>query len=67
MEEGEELTMELLEEALVALRRRRLERQQQEVKHQIAQAERQNDSAALSRLVQEKLRIDRELAARLRQ
>jgi DNA primase len=64
MQEAEELTMELLEEALIALRRHRLERQQQEVKHQIAQAERQNDAAALNRLVQEKLRIDRELAAR---
>ncbi|HVP43050.1 MAG TPA: DNA primase [Terriglobales bacterium] len=67
MQEAEELTMELVEEALVALRRRRLERQQQEVKHQIAQAERQNDATTLNRLVQEKLRIDRELAARLRQ
>ena len=64
MHEDEELTAELLENALAALRRRHLERQQQEVKHQIAQAERQHDAAALSRLVQEKLRIDRELAAR---
>ena len=64
MHEEEELTSELLENALGALRRRHLERQQQEVKHQIAQAERQNDAAALTRLVQEKLRIDRELAAR---
>ena len=64
MHEDEELTSELLEEALAALRRRRLERQQQEVKHQIAEAERRNDSAGLQRLVQEKIRIDRELAAR---
>jgi len=64
MHEDEELTMELLEEALAALRRRRLERQQQEVKHQIAEAERKNDSAGLQRLVQEKMRIDRALAAR---
>ncbi len=67
MEESQELTMELLEEALTALRRRRLERQQQEVQHQIMQAKQENDAAALTRLVQEKLRIDRELAARLRQ
>ncbi|MBZ5648336.1 MAG: DNA primase [Acidobacteriia bacterium] len=62
MHEDEELTMELVEEALAALRRRRLERQQQEVKRQIADAERKNDAATLNRLVQEKLRIDRELA-----
>ena len=67
MHETEELTMELLEETLTALRRRHLERQQQEVKHQIAQAERRNDADALNRLVQEKVRIDRELAGRLRQ
>jgi hypothetical protein len=63
-DEEEELTIDLVENALVALRHRALERQQQEVKHQIAEAERKNDSASLSRLVQEKLRIDRELAAR---
>ncbi len=62
MQEDEELTMELVEEALAALRRRRLERQQQEVKRQIADAERRSDAGMLTRLVQEKLRIDRELA-----
>ncbi len=67
MQEAGELTPELLEESLTALRRRRLERQQQEVQNQIAQAKSQNDAGALNRLVQEKLRIDRELAARLRQ
>jgi len=59
----EELTAELLEEALVALRRRHLERQQRQVKLQIAEAERRKDAAALERLVQEKISIDRALAA----
>ncbi len=61
--EEEELSIELLEEALSALRRRVLQRQQQHIRTQIAEAERRNDSASLAQLMQEKLRIDRELAA----
>lgn len=62
MHEEEELTPELLKEACEALRRRRLEREKQQLKAQIAEAERRQDSAALARLVEEKLRIDRTLA-----
>ena len=65
LEDVPESTMELLEEALATLRHRQgLRRRQQEVKREIAQAERQSDSAALGRLIEEKLRIDRELAVR---
>lgn len=64
LEEAEPVTAELLDGALEALRRRRLERQKEELKHQIARAERERDSRELARLVEEKLKIDRELAAR---
>lgn len=60
--EHEELTPELVEGALEALRRRMLERQQREIRARIAEAERRNDTAALARLVQEKLNVDRALA-----
>jgi DNA primase len=63
MQEEEELTPELLESALSALRRRQLERRQRQIKAQITDAERRNDSSALIELVQEKLRIDRALSA----
>jgi DNA primase len=63
MHEEEELTGELLESALAALRRRRLERHQQQLKARITEAERSNDVSALMQLVEEKQRIDRELAA----
>jgi len=63
MREDEPLTLELLEGAFTALRRRHLERQQQQVKVRILEAERRNDGPALAELVQEKLRIDRALAA----
>ncbi|MGC2324004.1 MAG: DNA primase [Terriglobales bacterium] len=62
MREDEPLTLELLEGAFVALRRRHLEHEQQQVKSQILEAERRNDGSALAELVQEKLRIDRALA-----
>jgi len=63
MQEDEPLTLELLEGAFAALRRRHLERQQQQVKVRILEAERRSDGPALAELVQEKLRIDRALAA----
>jgi DNA primase len=61
--EEEPQTLELLEGAFAALRRRHLEREQQQVKTRILEAERRNDGSALAELVQEKLRIDRALAA----
>jgi len=63
LREDEPLTLELLEGALAALRRRHLERQQQQVKVRIVEAELRNDGPALADLVREKLRIDRALAA----
>ena len=62
MRDGEELTPELLEGAFEALRRRRLERRQRDLKVEIAEAERRGDSAALGRLMQEKVAADRALA-----
>jgi DNA primase len=63
LREDESLTLPLLEGAFTALRRRRLEREQQQVKVRILEAERRNDGTALAELVREKLRIDRALAA----
>ncbi|HEV8524332.1 MAG TPA: DNA primase [Terriglobales bacterium] len=63
MRDHEPLTLELLEEAFAALRRRGLERQQRHLKQQIAEAERRNDLSALTELVEEKQRIDRALSA----
>ena len=63
MREDEALTLDLLDGAFVALRRRHLEREQQQVKVRILEAERRNDGPALAELVLEKLRIDRALAA----
>jgi DNA primase len=63
MDEEEPLTPELLSGALDALRRRVLERQIRQIKAQIAEAERRQDTTTLARLMQEKVRIDRELAS----
>lgn len=63
MREDEELNEELVHSALDALRRRRLERQQQQVRALIADAERKNDAATLSQLMQEKVKIDKALAS----
>jgi DNA primase len=62
MKEDEPLTPELLHGALEALRHRKLERECQHLRAAIAEAERRNDSAALADLMQQKLRLDRELA-----
>ncbi|HSA93147.1 MAG TPA: toprim domain-containing protein, partial [Terriglobales bacterium] len=62
MDEREELTSDLLEGAIEALRRRHLERRRRQLKTEIADAERRSDSAALTRLLQEKVDIDRVLA-----
>jgi hypothetical protein len=51
-----------LESTLTALRRRRLERRQREIKARIVEAERKNDTEALGRLMREKVEVDRVLA-----
>ena len=61
-ETQEELSSQLAGQALHALRRQRLERQQRALKAQIAEAERKQDSASLARLMQEKLALDRTLS-----
>jgi DNA primase len=57
------LTPALLESALTALRRRRLESRRRHLRAQIAEAERRQDSAALARLLQEKVELDRALTS----
>jgi uncharacterized membrane protein (DUF106 family) len=52
-----------VENTVAALRRRALERVQREIKAKIQEAERKQDSAALGRLLREKVEIDRALAA----
>jgi DNA primase len=61
MNEHEELSTELISSALEALRRRRLERIQRELRARIAEAERKGDLSNLAELLQEKQRVDREL------
>jgi DNA primase len=64
MHEDELLTAELLHGALEALRHRwQLSQREGEIKRGIVEAERRNDVAALLRLKQEKLELDRKLAA----
>jgi DNA primase len=62
MHEDEELTPELLEGAIEALRRRHLQRRQRQIQVQIAEAERRQDTAVLGQLLREKLELDRTLA-----
>jgi len=63
MREDELLTAELLEGALEALRHRgHLAQRENEIKRGIVEAERTNDVAALLRLKQEKLELDRKLS-----
>lgn len=63
MREDEPLTTELVQGAVNALRRRRLERMQRDLRTRIVEAERRQDQGALPALLQEKLRVDRELSA----
>jgi DNA primase len=64
MRENEPLTAELVAGALNALRHRsQLSQREGEIKRGIVEAERRNDAAALLRLKQEKLELDRKLAA----
>jgi DNA primase len=59
MNESEDLTPELLDGVLDALRRRRLEHRQRELNAEIAAAERKGDTARLLELLKEKSEIDR--------
>jgi DNA primase len=61
MQESDELTQQLVESAVEALRRRKMERRKRELNGSIADAERKSDSGALTALLQEKLAIERAL------
>lgn len=65
MQEADELTQELVESAIEALRRRKMERRKRELNTSIADAERKNDAATLAALLQEKLVIERALRGQL--
>jgi DNA primase len=62
MEVDVELTAEILESAVHALREQRWVKRQRELTSSIKEAERKQDTAALARLTQEKLQLDRALA-----
>ena len=61
MQESDEITQELVESAIEALRRRRMERRKRELNTNIAEAERKNDVVALAALLQEKVAIEKAL------
>jgi len=61
LQESDELTQELIESAIEALRRRKMERRKRELSANIAEAEKKNDAAVLAALLQEKLAIERAL------
>ena len=61
MKENDELTQELVESAVEALRRRKLERRKRELSALLVEAERKNDALTMSGLLQEKLAIDQAL------
>jgi DNA primase len=64
MREDDPLTTDLLAGALNALRhRRQISQREGDIKRRIVEAERKNDVAALLRLKQEKLELDRKLAS----
>ncbi|HWC18572.1 MAG TPA: DNA primase [Terriglobales bacterium] len=61
MQESDELTQELIESAVEALRRRKMERRKRELSSIIADAERKNDAGTLTALLQEKLALEKAL------
>ena len=61
MQESDEMTQELFESAVEALRRRKMERRKRELNANIAEAARKNDMAVLAALLQEKVAIDKAL------
>ncbi len=59
LRDEEQLTPELLEGSILALRRHGLERRRREILAKIVEAERRNDTGELARLQAEKVEIDR--------
>jgi DNA primase len=60
---NEELTPELLENAVRSLRKRAILRQLDALQHELKDAERRNDAAASARLLQERVRLRRAMTA----
>jgi DNA primase len=63
MEDHEELTPELVENAVRSLRKRAILRQLDTLQHQLKDAERRNDAAASARLLQERVRLRRAMGS----
>jgi DNA primase len=63
LDDAEELTPELVDGAINALRRHGLERRQRQVRAQIVEAERRQDASELGRLLRQKVEIDRALGS----
>jgi DNA primase len=63
MEDHEELTPELVENAIRSLRKRAILRQLDNLQHQLKDAERRNDSALSARLLQERVRLRRAMGS----
>ena len=63
MEGSEELTPELLENAVRSLRKRAILRQLDALQHELKDAERRNDGVASARLLQERVRLRRAMTA----
>jgi DNA primase len=61
MDEHEELTPELLENSIRSLRRRVLRRQMDDLQHQLKEAEQRQDPATAARLLQERMKLRREM------
>jgi DNA primase len=63
MEDHEDLTPELVENAVRSLRKRAILRQLDDLQHQLKDAERRNDSALSARLLQERVRLRRAMGS----
>jgi DNA primase len=61
LHEHEELTSELLEGAVAALRRRKFESRKRQLRAEIVEAERSQDSARLAQILQEQMEVERSL------
>jgi DNA primase len=59
MDDHEDLTPELLENAVRSLRKRRILRQLDDLQHQLKDAERRNDAVLSARLLQERVKLRR--------
>ncbi|HVP56142.1 MAG TPA: DNA primase [Candidatus Eisenbacteria bacterium] len=63
LEDNEELTPELLENAVRSLRKRTILRQLDDLQHQLKEAERRNDTAASAHLLRERVKLRRAMTA----